>query len=90
MTTLDNLTNASGRRRRKQAPSGDIPLPDGDVFITRKKFAEKIGVSERSIARMGLVATTFGNVAYIKERASLQIMADRVERRNQPQKRRRA
>jgi hypothetical protein len=83
-----NPTPTAVNRRRCSRDS--IALPDGDVLVPRRLFAEAIGVSERSVARMNLPTTYLSNVAHVKQNAGLQIISDRAQRKNQPPKRRRA
>jgi hypothetical protein len=81
---------AVAKKTRHRCDRHDIPLPDGDVLTPRKAFAEEtIGVSERTVMRMNLPTVYLSNVAFVKQRASLQIIADRAERKNQPSKRHR-
>jgi hypothetical protein len=51
-------------------------------------FADGIGVCEKTVARMNLPTTYIGNVAYVPHNASLQVIAERVRRRNEPPKKR--
>jgi hypothetical protein len=75
--------------RRPRHLLDEIELPDGDVYIKRKIFAKKkVGVSTRTVRRMNLPTAYFGGEAYVKQRASLQILADQATRKNQPHKRR--
>jgi hypothetical protein len=73
--------------RPKRRPS--IPTPDGDSLDPRAVFAENIGASEKTVARMNLPTTYVAGIAYVKRNASLQIIANGVKRRNQPSTRRR-
>jgi hypothetical protein len=76
------------RRPRRRLPEIAIP---GDVLIPRLNFArDVIGTCERSAARMNLPTTYISGIAYVARDASLKIVADLVQRRNQPAKRRRA
>jgi hypothetical protein len=75
-------------RRPKDRPS--IPCPDGDTLQPRAQFAAEIRISERTVTRMNLPTTYVGSVAYIKRKASLQIIANGVKRRNEPARRRRS
>jgi hypothetical protein len=65
-----------------------IALPDGDHLTPRKAFAARLGVCEKTVARMNLLTVYLGNVAHIKERAALQDLADRAKshclKRNRP------
>lgn len=67
----------------------DIKLPDGDVLKPRRDFARNIGVSDRTAQRMNLPTAYVGGVAYVLCNESLQIVAERVKRRNQPPQQRR-
>lgn len=72
---------------RKNTPSSkrpDIKLPDGDVLQPRINFAASMGVAEKTITRWNMPTTYIGGVAYVKRNASLQIIGDKAERRNQP------
>jgi hypothetical protein len=85
MSDLTTITAA--RRHAKKRPH--IKLAD-DVLVPRHEFAEDdLGVSDKTAARMNLPTTYIGNLAYVARKASLQIVAERVRRRNQPAKRRR-
>jgi hypothetical protein len=79
---------ATAARRRPRVRES-IALPDGEVLDPRQKFARDIGVSDKTIARMNLPTVYISNVAHVKRNASLQILADSAQRRNQPQKPRR-
>ena len=59
-----------------------IKLTDDDL-VSRRDFADELGVSERTASRMDLPTTYIGNVAYILRGASLQIIAESVRRRHQ-------
>jgi hypothetical protein len=77
--------------RRPRPEPAEIKLPDGDSLVPRKKFVtEEVHTSERSARRWDFPTTYISGIAYIKRNESLQILADRVKRRNQPVKRRRA
>jgi hypothetical protein len=60
-----------------------IKLPDDDL-VPRRDFASEIGVSDKTAKRLNLPTTYVGNVAYVLRGASLKIIADKVERPNQP------
>ena len=82
---MTDLTSTTARRPQ-------IELPNGDVLEPRREFArDRLGVSDKTAQRMNLPTTYVGNVAYVARNASLKIVADGVQRRNQqPPKRRRA
>jgi hypothetical protein len=76
------------RRPRRCLPEIKIP---GDKLVPRFDFAhDTIGVCERTAMRMNLPTVYVGGIAYVKQEASLKILADKATRRNQPRKRRRA
>ena len=59
-------------------------------MVPRKVLAETLGVSDKTVSRMNLATVYIGLVAHVKEKASLQDIADKARRRNQPQKPRRS
>jgi len=61
-----------------------------DTLQPRREFADELGISDKTAARMNLPTTYIGNVAYIARNASLEIIAGKVRRRNGPPKRRRS
>jgi hypothetical protein len=67
-----------GRPRGKLKNRPRIPLPNGDTAITRKEKADRLGVSERTVVRMGAPTMVFGGVAYVADKATDQIIADRL------------
>jgi hypothetical protein len=77
-------------KRRGPRPRRRIELPNGDYLQPRAEFAAvELGVTDRTARRMNLPTTYVGNVAYVPHAASLAIVAARVQRRNQPARRRR-
>ena len=77
--------------RRPRPEPIEIKLPDGDSLVPRKKFViEELRTSERSARRFDFPTTYISGVAFVKRNESLQILADKVKRRNPPAKRRRA
>jgi hypothetical protein len=88
MSDISTETAAPTKRRGPQ-PRRRIELPDGDYLQPRAEFADsELGVCDRTAARMNLPTTYIGNVAYVRHNASLQVIAERVRRRNEPPKRR--
>ena len=86
---MSNEETVTVIRRPRPIPA-EIKLPDGDSLVPRKKFVkEEVHTSERSARRFDFPTTYISGVAYVKRNASLQILADKVTRRNEPQKRRR-
>ena len=76
-------------RRAKYRPI-TIPLPNGKVLEQRSHFAhETLGVSDKTVQRMNFPTTYLGNVAYVDRNESLEIVAARTQRRNQPPTKRR-
>ena len=61
-----------------------IHLPDGDTLVLREDFAAEIRVTPRTVQRMNLPTTYIGGKARVKRNASLNIIADKVRRPNQP------
>ena len=88
MSDLNTKIVASKKRRSPQ-PRHRIDLPNGEFLQPRRDFAAEIGVVDKTCARMNLPTTYVGNVAYVAHNASLNILAERVQRRNQPPERRR-
>ena len=84
----DTSTALSARVRREARPR--IYLPGGEVLEPRANFAAEMGVCDKTAARMDLPTTYVGGVAYVARTASLKIVAERVRRRNQPRRRRKA
>jgi hypothetical protein len=74
-------------RLAKERPR--IPLPDGDFLEPRRQWAEGIGITDRSARKLNLPTTYVANVAYVPHNASLQVIAERVRRPNQPPTKRR-
>ena len=79
--------NTDNSNRALKRPT--IKLAD-DELVPRREFANEIGVTERTTQKMNLPTTYIGGMAYVARKASLQIVAGGVRRRNQPPKRRRA
>ena len=75
-------------RRAKERPR--IPLANGDFLEPRRQWAGGVGISDKTAGRMNLPTTYISNVAYVLHNASTQILADRVRRRNEPPRRRKA
>jgi hypothetical protein len=77
------------RMRREDRPS--ITLPNGRRLEPRVKFADEVGLSERTVTRMNLPTTYIGCVAYVDRAAGLnKIGADVKRRNNEPARRRKA
>jgi hypothetical protein len=77
----DPSTDTTTARRPKARRHIEI---DGETLIPRTEFAEYLGISEKTAQRMNLPTTYIGNVAYVAKNASLRVVAERVQRRNQP------
>jgi hypothetical protein len=73
--------------RKEERPS--IQLPDGEVLDPRVRFAAGVGLSEKSLVKLNLPTTYIGACAYVKRNASLELIASRARRRNEPPRRRR-
>jgi len=76
-------------KRRGRPPRRRIDLPNGDWLEPRAGFADGLGTTERAVRRMNVPTTYIANVAYVPHNASMQVIADRVRRRNEPPTKRR-
>lgn len=67
-----------------------INLPNGKTLKPRHDFARENlgGISDKTAKRMNFPTTYIGGVAHVDVQASLNIVADSVQRRNQPPQRR--
>jgi hypothetical protein len=84
MTDVSTLNTAAHQSRPRQRVP-EIRLPGGDVLVPRKDFCGGLGFSERSGRKKWNFPTTYiAGIAYVQRNASLQIIADTVERPNQP------
>jgi hypothetical protein len=81
ITTVAQLS-PRGRMRREDRPS--ITLPDGRVLDPRVKFADDVGLSEKTVTRMNVLTVYVGGVAYVDRDASLKQIGAGVKRRNEP------
>jgi hypothetical protein len=81
-TALADIPTTAARRVRPR-----IQLAD-DILMPRRDFADELGVTDRTCRRLNLPTTYVGNVAHVLRNASLDIIAQTVRRRNQPQRRR--
>jgi hypothetical protein len=70
------IHSARQGRPPSKAERPDIPLPNGDVLKPRSRLATQLGVSQRTLARMGVQTTLVAGAAYGSERSALQIIAD--------------
>lgn len=78
-----------GRRTRGKHVRRHIKMPDGDTLEPRAELAEELGMSEKSLKKLDPPTTYLSNVAYCLRGKTLQIVADRIRRRNEPPTRRR-
>jgi hypothetical protein len=85
MSNIATTEVLAGKKRRGPQPRRRIALPGGKDLQPRVEFADEIGVSDRTAARLGLPTTYIGNVAYIERNESLAIIAGRVCRPRQPE-----
>ena len=77
--------------RRPRRCISEIELPNGETLVLRQDFArDVIGVCDRSVIRLNLPTTYIGGKAYVARNESLKIVAEQLQRKNQPPKRRRA
>jgi hypothetical protein len=65
-------------------------LPNGRTLTPRARLAKKVKVAERTIARLNSPTTYIGGVAYVDHDATLLDIVGKLERRNQPPKKRRS
>ncbi len=91
MSNLDEPSTATPRRHRLRCLLDSISLPDGEVLVPRATFARSlVGISDRTANRMNLPTVYISGTPYVKRDASLRILADKAQRKNQPRKPRRA
>ena len=70
-------------RRANERPR--IPLPNRDFLEPRRPWAGGVGISDKTAAGMNLPTAYVGNVAYVPHNRSIEILAERVRQRNQPE-----
>jgi hypothetical protein len=87
MTDVDAATPSHRKVRKQDRPS--IALPDGEVLEPRVRFAASVGLAEKTLLPLNLPTTLIGSCAYVKRNASLELIAARAKRRNEPTRRRR-
>jgi hypothetical protein len=74
---------------RKRDDRKNIPLPDGDELVPRKRFAnDELQMTEAAVRNLNLPTLYLSCVAYIPRKRSLQIIAERATVRNEEPKRR--
>lgn len=79
----------AARPRRKHLRR-HIALPNGDELWPRAEIAnEELGINERSLRRLNPPTTYLSNVAYCPRNETLALLAKRIRRPNQPEKRKR-
>jgi hypothetical protein len=81
----DPITTVATKRDRPAR----IDLPNGKKWLERRSSwaHEKFGVDDKTARRWDLPTLYVGNVAYIEEPTSSEIVAARVKRKNQPRSR---
>jgi hypothetical protein len=85
-THMTDTDQGTPQRNRQRHVRRHIELPDGRVLIPRAELAADIlGENERTTRRRKLPTTYIGNVAYVDRDGSLNIVAEGVERPNQPE-----
>ena len=77
----------AGKKKRGPQARRRIPLPSGDYLQPRDDLADEIGVDPRTAQRMKLPTVYIGAVAYCPHNESLNIIAARIRRPNQPPQR---
>jgi hypothetical protein len=89
-TNPDDTTADQGARRRgpgrlpgsatRASKSGHrIRLPDGDELMPRADKARELRLSERTLQRL-TPTVMVGNVAYVKDKATNKVLADRASK----------
>jgi hypothetical protein len=71
-------------RRLPPRERPDVTLPNGTVLTPRAKFADQVGVCDKTVARMNLPSRRIGGVAYVDRDASLEIIGADVRPQLQP------
>ncbi len=74
--------------RYRPKPHPQITI-EGEVWETRGDFAKRLGITDRTAARMNLRTTFIAGLAYVPVTESLRDVAGRARRRNEPAKHRR-
>jgi hypothetical protein len=81
----DAITDIARSKKRRGPPARvRIDLPNSDFLEPRAAFADFIGVTDKTVQRMDVPTTYIGLVAYVPHNESLNILASRAKRRNQP------
>jgi hypothetical protein len=88
MSDLAHDTSPKATQLVEERP--DIPLANGDSLTPRRRWAGKRGISDKTARKLNLPTTYVGNVAYVPDQASTEILAGRIQYRNQPPRRRTA
>jgi hypothetical protein len=86
--TSKNKIEPQTKRPRGRPPALDTEfvLPNGDKLIPRRKFADQLGISERTARRMNLNEVYIRNTPYLKQNECMQAIADSAKPRNVPAK----
>jgi hypothetical protein len=61
---------------RRSKSGHRIELPDGDALVPRDDLAAELRISPRSLARMKAPTVLHGGIAYCRDRATRQMLAD--------------
>lgn len=85
---MSDVARAAPQRVVPREARADIQLPNGKTLTPRFRFAAKIGACDKTVARMNLPTTYIVGIPYIEDESSLQEIAGRARRRNEPAKRR--
>jgi hypothetical protein len=85
---MSDITTATIAHYRPR-PRPHITI-DGEVWKPRSDFANELGITDRTAARMNLRTTYIAGIAYVPSGESLTEVAAKARRRCEPAKRRRA
>jgi hypothetical protein len=81
------IESSKQRRTRKHKPRKrpiTIALPNGKTMEQRCSFAQRLGVCEKTVQRWNAPTLYVGNLAYIEVEKTMEIVAARIQQRNQP------
>jgi hypothetical protein len=85
MSDIAPTTPAEPKREQRRARSVERPsitLPNGKVLDPRRRFADEIGLAERTVAELKPPTVYIGKVAYVDRDATLMQLAAKLKRRN--------
>jgi hypothetical protein len=77
--TMNGAAHTMAKKFRREHPHIQLR---SDTAVPRRDFAQQVGISDRTARRLNLPTMYMANVAYVMRNGSLEIVADRVKRRN--------